>query len=167
MLLPVLIPTFMTLAVVRLSLDSRKSRDRIRVLENDESYRERLVHLVGQMEKQIEDAVVEFMDNPVPVARSDEPATSGSGSAATLAQPASTSGKQAQAATAAETMGITDRQRRMVKNLNGLPNFEKKLAFIDLVLNSHAIVVARDVKKFSFHTRGHGVLRHLADHLIL
>ncbi|EKM52441.1 uncharacterized protein PHACADRAFT_100987 [Phanerochaete carnosa HHB-10118-sp] len=165
MLLPVLLPTFMTIAIVRLSLDSRKSRGRIQVLESDESYRERLVHLIGQMEKRMEDAVVEYMDDPVPVARRDEPAMSVS--AATLAEPASTSGEQVQATTATGTTGITEQQRRMVKNLNELPNFEKKLAFIDLVLNSHAAVVARDVKKFSFHTRGHGVLRHLADHLIL
>ncbi|GJE90954.1 putative lipase [Phanerochaete sordida] len=163
-LLPVLIPTFMTLAVVRLSLDSRKSRGRIRLLESDESYRERLVNLVGAMEKQIEDAVVEYMDEPVAVAHCDEPSVSGGDSAATLA-PAAPGGAVAKAQK--KGAELTPRQRRMAKHLNALPHFEKKLAFIDLVLNSHAIIVARDVKRFAFHARGHGVLTHLADHMVL
>ena len=138
-------------------------------MEKDESYSERLVHLVGQMEKQFEDAVVEYMDEPVPVARQDEPSTSGgpSVSATTLTEAAPTSGTPAQAVAITETKGMTDGQRRMVKTLNSLPGLEKRLAFIDLVLNSHAIIIARDVKTFSFHSRGHGVLRHLADHLVL
>lgn len=119
------------------------------------------------MEKQIEDAVVEYMDDPVPVARRDEPSTSGFSSAMTPTEPPPASGEQAQAIAVAETKGITDRQRRIVKNLNTLPGLEKKLAFIDLVLNSHATIIARDVKTFDFHARGHGVLRHLADHLVL
>lgn len=161
-LLPVILPAFISLALVRLSLDSRKSRGRIRLLERDESYRERLVNLVGQMEKQIEDAVVDYMDDAAPAAHRDEPSTSADGTAGP-----GTGGKPAKASVATKGVGLTPLQRRMAKHLNTLPRFEKKLAFIDLVLNSHAVVVARDVKRFAFHERGHGVLRHLADHMVL
>lgn len=177
MSLPILIPTIMTIAFVRLSLESRKSRSRIKALENHDSYRERLVQVVGQMEKRVEDVVVEYMDDPAEsVPRNAEPSASGHnanatpGSSSTLAEgaPGQDGSKHALATVAvAQTVGISALQRRMAKSLNTLPNLEKRLVFIDLVLNSHAVIIARDVKRFKHHRRGHGVLEHLADNLVL
>lgn len=159
--LPLLIPALMSIAFVRLSLESRKSRGRIRLLESDASYRERLVQIVGHVEKRVEDAVVEYMDDPgADVTRAEEPSA---GSSATLAEAPQTKGEVVRAS----VTGISDLQRRMAESLNTLPRLEKQRAFIDLVLNSHAIIIARDVKRFKHHTRGHGVLTHLADHLVL
>ena len=167
-----LIPVFMTLVFVRLSMDAHKSRGRIKLLEADESYRERLAEVVGKMEKRIEDVVVDYMDDPgASVSRNAEPssATMSPGSTATLTATVTTgSGKEVATTVATAQMhGLTALQQRMVKALNALPKLEKQLAFIDIVHNSHAVIIARDVKRFEHHSRGHGVLRHLADHLLL
>lgn len=155
-------------------MDSRKSRGRIQVLESDETYSERLTEIIGRMEKRIEGMVVDYMDEPGDdVSRSLEPAAhaqapgSSTTLTATLTATAPGSGKEVQAVVTAKTEGMSDLQRRMVKHLDALPNLERKLAFIDMVYNSHAVIVARDVKRFQFHGRGHGVLRHLADHMVL
>ncbi|KIO24698.1 hypothetical protein M407DRAFT_25944 [Tulasnella calospora MUT 4182] len=58
---------------------------------------------------------------------------------------------------------LTETQRRIIANLNTLPNLKKVYVFIDGVPNSHATIVCRDPKGFSFHRRGEGVLRYLAD----
>lgn len=58
---------------------------------------------------------------------------------------------------------LTETQRRIIVNLNTLPNLKKVYVFIDGVRNSHATIVCRDPKNFSFHRRGEGVLRYLAD----
>jgi hypothetical protein len=170
----VLLPVVISLVLVRFSMDARKSRGRIKILESDESYSERLIEIVGRMEKRIEGMVVDYMDEPGGnVSRSEEPAAharapgSSTTLTATLTATAPGVGKEVQAVVKAQTGGISDLQRRMVKHLDALPNLERKLAFIDMVFNSHAVIVARDVKRFQFHTRGHGVLRHLADHMLL
>ncbi|KAJ6462634.1 DUF676-domain-containing protein [Mycena vitilis] len=51
-LLPLLIPVFMSLAIVRLSLAARSSRARIKLLENDTSNTQKLAHILEQLEKQ-------------------------------------------------------------------------------------------------------------------
>ncbi|KAJ3536957.1 hypothetical protein NM688_g6764 [Phlebia brevispora] len=61
--LPVLFPTLMTFAVIRLTLDSRSSRSRIRLLESDESYHERLANVIGSLEKRVEDVMVDYLDD--------------------------------------------------------------------------------------------------------
>lgn len=58
---------------------------------------------------------------------------------------------------------LTETQRRIIANLNTLPNLKKVYVFIDGVRNSHATIVCRDPKGFSFHRRGEGVLKYLAD----
>ncbi|KAG9045645.1 hypothetical protein FS837_005922 [Tulasnella sp. UAMH 9824] len=58
---------------------------------------------------------------------------------------------------------LTETQRRIISNLNTLPNLKKVYVFIDGVRNSHATIICRDIKNFSFHRRGEGVLRYLAD----
>ena len=120
--------------------------------------------------------MVEYMDDPAEsVPRNAEPSASAirrnapntPSSSSTLAEETGRGTSQVQTVAVAQTAGLSTLQRKMARNLSSLPNLEKKLAFIDLVLNSHAVIVARDVKRFKYHTRGHGVLEHLADNLVL
>lgn len=60
---PILVPTFLTLVTVRFTLSSRSSRQRIKLLESDPSARDRLVHVFAELERQMEDVVVEMVDN--------------------------------------------------------------------------------------------------------
>ncbi|KIP10020.1 hypothetical protein PHLGIDRAFT_281394 [Phlebiopsis gigantea 11061_1 CR5-6] len=162
--LPILIPMLMSMAVLRLSLDSHKSQKRIRALENHDSYRERLVQIVGQMEKRVEDVVVDYIVDPAEAApRAAEPSVAGHTPTTTTL----TNAGSATAAIAQQGGAVSPLQRKLARWLNGLPQLEKQLAFVDLVFNSHAVIIARDVRRFKHHARGHGVLNHLADHLVL
>jgi len=164
MLLPILFPAFFSLAMVRLSLDSRKSRSRLRLLEKDESYRERLIHIVGRLERTIEDAAIEYMDDPGSVQGSSQTllqATEPSSSTS----PASSPGPEAHIELYSDV--LSPLQHRIVQAINQLPNMKKVLVFIDPVINSHAVIIARDVKRFKHHELGQGVLRHLADHFVM
>ena len=62
---------------------------------------------------------------------------------------------------------LPSKQSSLVASLNSLPQMRKHLAFIDGVLNSHAVIVCRDVKNIDFHKRGEGILRHIADNLLI
>lgn len=62
---------------------------------------------------------------------------------------------------------LTPLQVRIAKNLNSIPHLEKKLAYIDGVVNSHPVIVTRDVKRFDFHKRGRGVVQNWADSFVL
>jgi len=137
-LLPFLLPVVLSLVVVRLALATRSSRARIKLLEKDASNSDKLVHILAQLERQVEDAVVDFIDDPDP---SPSPSKSNPSS---------------------EHPIITPLQRKMAASLNELP-IEKKLAYIREVRNSHAVIICRDVKRFEVHRKGEGVLRHWAD----
>lgn len=168
--LPLLLPTFITLVIVRLSLDARKSRSRIRLLESHESYRDRLAHAVAQMEKQVEDAVVDYMDDPGALAALASDPGTGSPSTATLIEPQTIVETKVDAGPSTVPVSgpsVTELQRRIVKSLNTLPRMKKELVYVHPVLNSHAVIIARDVKRFEHHKQGHGVLRHLADNFVM
>jgi len=141
-LLPIIFPTFLCLAIVRLSISSRRSRSRIKLLEaEDPSATQRLAHIFGQLERQVEDIVVDIVDDP-PVS------------------PGSTK-------TSKESPRVTPAQRRMVAGLNALPQLKKERVYIPDVRNSHATIVARDIQNFEFHKIGEGVLRHWADAFVM
>ena len=55
----------------------------------------------------------------------------------------------------------------LVRTLNALPQMTKHMCYIDPVLNTHATIISRDVKHFDLHKRGWGVLKHLADSLVI
>jgi len=122
------------------SISSRRSRSRIKLLEADPSATQRLVHIVGQLERQVEDIMVDIVDDP-PVS---------------ISSPGSK-----------ETPRVTPAQRRMAASLNALPQLKKELVFIPDVRNSHATIIARDVQNFEFHRIGEGVLRHWADAFVM
>jgi hypothetical protein len=131
--------------VIRLSISSRRSRSRIKLLEaEDPSATQRLVHIFGQLERQVEDIVVDIVDDP-PVYI---PSLGG-------------------AKKSKESPRVTPAQRRMAAGLNSLPQLKKERVYIPDVRNSHATIVARDVQNFEFHKIGEGVLRHWADAFVI
>jgi len=144
-LLPILFPTFIGLALVRLSISSRRSRSRIKLLEaEDPSATQRLVHIFGQLERQVEDIIVEIVDDP----RTPIPS-------------------QESTKTSKNVPRVTPAQRKMATCLNALPQLKKELVYIPDVRNSHGTIIARDVQNFEFHKIGEGVLRHWADVFVI
>ena len=128
--------------LVRVSIASYHSRSRIRLLESeDASATQHLAHVFGQLERQVEDIVVDMVDDSAP---------SPNGNQISNVVPR-----------------ITPAQRRMVAALNALPQLKKERAFIPDVMNAHGTIIARDIKKYEFHKIGEGVLRHWADAFIL
>jgi hypothetical protein len=122
-------------------MSSRRSRSRIKLLEaEDPSAIQRLVHIVGQIEREVEDTVVDIVDDP----------------AVSISSPGSK-----------ESPRVTPSQRRMAAGLNKLPQLKKELVFIPDVRNSHATIIARDIQNFEFHKIGEGVLRHWADSFVM
>ncbi|KAI9453395.1 DUF676-domain-containing protein [Lactarius psammicola] len=144
-LIPIILPAFLTLLLVRVSVSSYYSRSRIKLLESeDASATQRLVHVFGRLEREIEDIVVDMADDP------NTPMPSPNGDQTSKMVPR-----------------ITPAQKRMVAALNTLPQLKKERAFITDVINSHGTIIARDIKNFDFHKIGEGVLRHWADAFIL
>ncbi|KAI0091664.1 putative serine esterase-domain-containing protein [Irpex rosettiformis] len=196
--IPILFPTFLTLVVVRLSLDSCSSRSRIRTLEKDETYRERLAHVIGELEKRVEDAVADYIEDPgdaLTTATSTSPTnaqsaetlaaspdttesdddhpqskhkcslTSKSKSKSKSKPTSSSSPKKSKSKSKHPT--LTPLQTRIITSLNTLPNLKKHLAFINPIMNSHAVIISRDVTRFPHHEQGRGVLRHMADGFVM
>ncbi|KAL7280725.1 hypothetical protein ACG7TL_005667 [Trametes sanguinea] len=162
-LTPVLIPLFLTLVLTRLSLASKASRSRIKQLEKDESGTERLVHVIGSLEREMEDAVVDMFDN----ANNGSGPSSASNETISADSQALATGNDAQVQARKPEFVLSETQQKLVRWLNALPGLKKELAFIHPVRNAHGTIIARDVKRFPGHKLGEGVLRHLADHLIL
>jgi hypothetical protein len=175
--LPILLPTFMSLAILRLSRDSRRSSKRIKLLEtsdSSESAAQRLMHVLREMEKQMEDAVAEMVDADPGRTGDSTPTLASPGSAPSPAAADSTSGdakkREQQVAKKKGELKqpvLTPLQLQLIENLNRLPGLKKERAWIDPVRHSHAIIVCRDVKRFEGHREGEGVLRHWADHFVM
>jgi|SRR6266850_1571154 len=141
-LLPILFPAFIGLALVRFTISSHHSRERVKLLEADASTAQRLIHIFGQLEREVEDIVVDIVDDsntPIP----------------------------SQETTEATSKRITPTQRKMAAVLNALPQLKKERVYIPDVRNSHGAIVARDVQNFEFHKIGEGVLRHWADAFVM
>ena len=158
---------FFILLLVRLALSARSSRKRIMLLEKDTSASGRLAQVVGELERQMEDAVVDFIDSSS--SYRDE-----SSAASNLSPPFENSNERdseardnATKAKRAAEPHLTERQYKMIASLNALPQLKKERIFLDPMRNSHATIISRDVQSFEFHRKGEGVLRHWADHFIL
>ncbi|KAL1691192.1 putative serine esterase-domain-containing protein [Schizophyllum commune] len=157
---PVIVPLFFSLVLMRLTMSAHKSRRRIKLLEADPSKissGETLMQVVARLEKDVEDAVADMMENP-------EEGSDGGGPEAsddTLAQ-ANGRRQSVHASQPKSVARIAPLQRKMAANLNALP-IQKERAFIENVRNSHAVIISRDVKNFEWHRRGEGVIRHWAD----
>ncbi|KAJ7066600.1 putative serine esterase-domain-containing protein [Mycena amicta] len=140
--IPVLIPTFITLALLRLSLATRSSRLRIRLLEADAASPgsvERLAHVLAKLESQMESTVLDLVDETSVDADSSQVKT----------QPR-----------------LTPVQRRIAANLNRLP-LTKEIAYFPTIRFAHAVIVCRDVKNFESHKAGANIVKHWAGVFIL
>jgi hypothetical protein len=156
MSLPFLMPTLVTIALVRLTLASRSSRARVKRLEKEDSSGQRLIHILAQLEKDMEDTVVDLIEDPGNANSDTSLATTSLGS----------SQHRRDRNTRSEQPILSSAQRKMIGQLNTLPNLKKERAFINRIRNSHASIVCREIKRFPVHRQGEGVLRHWADHFI-
>ena len=153
-------PLVLSLVITRLSLASRASRARIKVLEKEESGVERLAHIVARLEREMEDAMVDMFDG-------DGTEIAAPGSSGEKPGPSPGKTKKGKDGEPKDQPRLLEVQKRMVRWLNSLPGLKKELVFIKQVRNSHAVIIARDVKRFPGHKDGEGVLRHWADHFIM
>jgi len=144
-LLPLLIPIAICMVYIRLTLAARSSRSRLKLLEKDESYREKLVHMFAQMEHKMENVVADLIDDPAPISEDEE----------------------SNRAKSTRMSPLSPLQQRIAASLNTLPNLKKQIAYIQGVRNSHAVIVSRDVKSFEHHRVGWGVIRHWANAFVL
>lgn len=136
-LLPFLaIPAFSFL-LYRLSVHSKGSEARIKLLESDESYPKKLISIFKELEQEIESAAADMVNNP-------------EGEPYPIADPSL-------------HPVITSTQKKMARWLNQLP-FQKNLAFFPRVRNSHAVIVHKD--GIPQHKQGESVVRHWADHFV-
>lgn len=172
-MLPILIPILIVIALTRFSLASRSSRARIKLLEKGN--KDKLIHVLEALEKQMADTVVDLMDDPedsslTPIS-SSPPSESGSRSGTppikdkpkTRPRGRSLSVSLAVKETKPQHPSLTPLQLQLIEQLNSLQGLQKETAFIDPVVNSHGIIVCRDVKRFKAHKDGEGVIRHWAN----
>ena len=146
--LPVVIPAFISLVILRLSLASRSSRFRIKQLEEEAhtTGQQKLADTIAELEREVEEAVVDLIDNPdlsSSIYQPSQPSTS------SRAQPI-----------------ISPNHKKIVNWLNLLP-IKKEIAYFPEVRNAHPIIVCRDVEHYESHRKGEGVLRHWANSFIL
>ncbi|KAJ6518780.1 DUF676-domain-containing protein [Mycena sanguinolenta] len=164
-MLPFLIPVFFSLALVRLSLAARSSRARIRLLEKDASSTQKLAHILTQLEKQVEHAVVDLIDDDAHAG--DSPAGAVDPESAPLEETPLLEGSRGRSSEPQQALPmLTPTQRRIAVWLNRLP-LKKERTYFPNVMNSHALIICRDVKNFQSHRQGESVVRNWADSFIL
>ncbi|EIW68769.1 hypothetical protein TREMEDRAFT_31933 [Tremella mesenterica DSM 1558] len=151
-LFPVMFPLVFILLVIRLSLDTRKSRRRLQLLANplttgsvketDSGLSiEHLRNIVRRVERSIESELID-------VAEDDIPSTS-----VHPFQP-----KRDEIRENEVKVKFKDSQIRMINWLNSLP-LKKYVTWFSQVGNSHAVIVVRDPTRFPIHELGRPILR--------
>ena len=144
----------------------------------DETLRESaLVHAFSRLEREFEEAVVDAIEDDHGANLSatapprEEKHELANGKASSFFWNVDSSTKEGMNAYSSKPAPgqplLTPAQRQMVRSLNSLPTMTKHRAYIDPLRNSHATIIARDVKGFPFHKRGWGVLQHWADAFVL
>ncbi|KAI6126418.1 putative serine esterase-domain-containing protein [Pisolithus thermaeus] len=156
--LPVLLPTFVSILLVRFSISSKKSRARLQSLEADASAGERLAHVVARLERELEAAALDVYEDPRGLASADP--SPDSSEVAKLGSGAELVPQSESASLSRPT--FTTSQLRSIDNLNKIPQLKKTLAFFEDVFNSHAIIICR-LSKYEHNWKGECVLRHWAD----
>jgi len=154
LLMPVLLPLLIGVIAFRLGLDARASRARIKHLEQDPSSGSSLIKILHSIEKGVDDAVADILDPPQ---LTSETQSSISESESDV------QGRVSRTPATASPPILTETQHRIIASMNSLPQLQKHFAFIHPVMNSHAVIVSRDAKRFEGHRKGEGVLRHWAD----
>jgi hypothetical protein len=176
-MLPILIPTFIALALIRLTLASRSSRARIQLLEKGNQ--DKLIHVLQALEKQMADTVVELVDDPddltpdssSPPSESNSRPNSPPITAKAKAKPRSRRRSISVSLSAKDTKpqqpNLTSLQLTIIEQLNSLEDLKKESAFIHPVANAHAPIISRHVKRFKSHKIGEGVIKHWANVFVL
>jgi len=168
---PLILPLFFILVLSRLSLASSASRKRIRLMEKDTSAVDRLVHVIAKLERGVEDAVADMMDEPgsSPAVRtpSSEPDILSSSPELGLMGTEAKDVPREEVPAPPRHLILTDLQLKLVRLLNTLPKLKKERAFIPSVRNAHGVLICRDTQVFAFHKLGEGALRHWAYHFIM
>ncbi|PFH51814.1 hypothetical protein AMATHDRAFT_58312 [Amanita thiersii Skay4041] len=139
--IPVIMPLFVSLTLIHFTLASRSSRARLKLLEEEENQGQKLIHILAELENEMQNESTPDLDNGPNINSSEQQYDSQPGI-------------------------LSPVQLRMAKSLNELP-LKKEVAFITEVRNSHATIICRDIKRFPFHQRGEGILRHWAVSFIL
>lgn len=183
--LPILIPAFFFLAIVRLSSSSWSSRKRIKLLERDEHFQENaLVHAFAKFESEMERVVIDAIEDSQGNDSEVRPSLGTNGhvshadmkmkgngvaqvSPTVKVESHSKSNPADKRKPPSSQPKLSPAQHSMVEHLNAIPQLKKFMAYIDPMRNSHATIIARDVKNFEYHKRGWGVLRHWADGFVL
>lgn len=179
-LLPVIFPLFLMYVIARLSLETRMSEARIKLMGPAQT--EYLRMLFRGLEKEVDNAVADFLDqqssdeddNNGDEDDDEEKAVGATSDADTASSEATVvqdmiEEKPAYKGTL-EKRGpcLTPLQLKMARSLNQIPQLKKKLAYIDCEpdgqrINSHAIIVSREPEHFPNHLMGMGVVRNWAD----
>jgi hypothetical protein len=165
-LLPIIFPAFVSLALVRLSISSYHSRTRLKALEIDGSNKERLAHIIAELESNVESVVLDMYDDSQCMPSSPSPLPGKDPIDGTLTQQVVVNVSPDSGPSPSQAL-FNPVQRRCIQNLNKIPQLQKERAFFAGVRNAHAMIVCRDVKHFKFHLEGESVLRHWADHFEL
>lgn len=146
LLLPITVLVFFAIIFGRLYIESNASRARIRILEADQSRIQSFRAHFREARENVE-RLIDHVTHP------DNPPVSSTESRPWKLWPAEPY--------------LSPVQLQMADSLNSIPHLTKKFAFIDGVMNSHAVIVARDRKNHPFQEIGMGVIRHWADHFVL
>ena len=151
LLLPILIPTFLVVVLTKLSLETSRSRKRIKLLEKDKSTAAALVHMFKEFEREVEEVVNEMMD-----VEHSEPANSPEPSEPSITSPPPESDPLEELtnggdipynlqASASDTMTkqpmITTEQKQMIAALNSLPQLKKHMAYFPDIINAHGPII--------------------------
>jgi len=157
-LLPIIMPTFISLVLLRLSISSHKSRARLQTLAVDWSNREVLSNIVGELESKFESVILDVYENSgaTPSLSSEDQID------VDLTVSEGLNGSLDSKPSPFQPL-LSPVQRRCIQNLNNIPQLQKERAFFTGVRNSHAMIVCRDIKNFKFHLEGESVVRHWAD----
>jgi hypothetical protein len=173
-ILPVAVPIIFTLVISNFTYNAFLSRHRIRLLEKSgKRNRETIMDLMRSLEREVEETVVDYVETG-----EAESTPESSRSITPLPTHASTSQREdADVLHSGPTSSSPTRntsqpvllpaQERMIANLNSIPHLKKQFVFYEGLTNTHATIVCRDIKRFSFHKKGEGVLRHLADNMVV
>jgi len=150
--LPIFLPLIIIIALIRLSLESRASRKRIKLLEADKT------RASGWLSAMFQDIDQEVGDVVADVAEVPE----GTGDPEAGGKRACCVPKDRRAHPI-----LSNSQKKMVANLNTLPNLKKRVAFIHPEINTHGVIICREEKRFESQKAGRGVLRHWRDNFQL
>lgn len=132
--------------------------------------------MLRRLEKDVEDAVVDLMDEPGvqsdtrPGSPAPSPSTAQGAHSRTRPRSASNapfSEHPTPGAVSPTQPELSAVQKQSIHSMNALPKLTKYMAYFPDVRNAHALLVCRDVQRFPSHRRGEGVLRHWVDHFEL